>query len=396
MTRDKKLPENSAPQLKHAYKYDKLEAELRIYQAELEMQNEMLRETETALEESRELYRQLFNLAPLAYLVIDSNHMITLINSSGALLLNSNPTNLYHERFTRFIAPGDQDRFHIYLNKIHSQNRPQQSVDVAIKPDNHPEIQVAITAIRTGLNGENFLLTAMDVTERLEMLNKLNGQRTELSDLSRKLLSVQEEERRNISMELHDEIGQQLTVLKLIIDTQMACQTEACKEGIKKASEHVGRIISSVRNLSAGLYPSMLTLLGLETTLRALFDNLQSTAQLKIDFQCDLQGIKLDNELKLAIYRVVQEALTNAIRYSGVHEVKVSIRDSGDWISLTIKDEGKGFDGSLSNKNNGLNSMRERVMTLGGDFNIKSKVGLGTTIEVELPKIAGSKHECLP
>jgi PAS domain S-box-containing protein len=368
---------------------EKLETELRVYQAELEMQNEMLRETESTLEESRELYRQLFNLAPLSYFVIDSNHTISLVNKAGAALLAGTPAKLINERFTSFIAPEFQDNFHHYMTGLSSKSF-QKSTDVALTKLDGNSIYVEILAARTGVAGENFLLAVQDISERRHSYLKMESQHSELSSLSRRLLWAQEDERRRISMTLHDEIGQQLTVLKLMIDSGIVRKGELVKDGVKNASEQALHVIALVRGLSSNLYPAMLKLLGLDLTLRALYDRLKSQTGLQVDFRFEIDDKQLDQDTKLYIYRIIQEALTNVMRYSGVHQAFVTVRDAGDRLSLNIRDEGRGFDlvALNSGQSNGLNSMRERVLALEGSFRIESQVGSGTNIEIELPKTA--------
>ena len=222
------------------------------------------------------------------------------------------------------------------------------------------------------------LIAQIDLVKRAE---------DELRSLSRRLVEAQEDERRVISMELHDEIGQHLTVLKMMLDTMLRNPEIIKQTDLKRASEQVSNVIAQVRNISMQLHPSMLEVLGLESTLRALFERLHATAGMDIEFRGGVNDAWLDRDTRLGIYRIVQEALTNMMRYSGVKTAQVKLKDCNNHISIFVKDEGKGFDLALlgPGKSAGISGMRERVRTLGGTFIVESALGKGTSISVEIP-----------
>ncbi len=209
----------------------------------------------------------------------------------------------------------------------------------------------------------------------------------ELRSLSRRLVQMQEDERHRISQELHDEVGQNLTMLKMILDTGLRHPGSMGQDATRSASEQVSQIIAQVRNISMSLHPSMLEVLGLEPALRALFDRLAAQTGLKVDFHSEIDNDRLDQETRLCVYRIVQEALTNVLRYSGVMNASVTLLSSGDNITLGIKDDGQGFNYAAltTGQSNGISGMRERVFTLGGTFNLEAGIGKGTCIDVDLP-----------
>ena len=209
----------------------------------------------------------------------------------------------------------------------------------------------------------------------------------ELRSLSRRLVQMQEDERRRISQELHDEVGQNLTMLKMILDTGLRHPGAMSPDATRSASEQVSRVIAQVRNISMSLHPSMLEVLGLEPTLRALFERLNAQTGLKVDFHSEIDDDRLDHETRLCIYRVVQEALTNVLRYAGVTNASVTLLKAGDNITVGIKDDGRGFNYAAltTGQSNGISGMRERVFTLGGAFSLETGLGKGTCIDVDLP-----------
>jgi len=212
-----------------------------------------------------------------------------------------------------------------------------------------------------------------------------------LQRLSMRLVQLQEDERRNIARELHDEIGQVLTGLKMTIDrSSQKCRT--CESNLAEASQGVSQLIQRIRDLSRSLRPTMLDDLGLLPTLKWHFDRYTNQTGLEVDFRYGELPAVLPHEVVIIAYRVVQEALTNAARYSGVHEVMVRLQRVGSCLRVEVKDEGVGFDlGALpADGGVGISGMRERVISIGGTLGIETSPGCGTRILAELPLRRGS------
>jgi PAS domain S-box-containing protein len=223
--------------------------------------------------------------------------------------------------------------------------------------------------------------------ELIAQIDLVKTAEAELRSLSRRLIEAQEDERRLISMELHDEIGQHLTILKMMLDTMSRHSGAPNQVAVIGAADEVGQIIGQVRNLSMQLHPSMLDVLGLEPTLQVLFERVRANAGLDIKVTSDFDDDRLNKDAKLGIYRIIQESLTNVMRYSEVKKAQVTLHDFGDHISVTVKDEGKGFDPRALGigKSAGISGMKERARTLGGTLIIESAPGKGTTIKVQIP-----------
>ncbi|PPD58013.1 MEDS domain-containing protein [Dehalogenimonas etheniformans] len=240
---------------------------------------------------------------------------------------------------------------------------------------------------------------ARDVTElkRAELeLREQVGLRRRAEEtaraLSNRLMGVQEAERRAIARELHDEIGQGLTVAKLMAARADRQAPEELHPILKDLSEQIGDIIRNVRNLSLSLRPGVLDELGLVPALEWLFKQLHTQAGLKVSFECQpLPPLPIDQAT--GTFRVVQEALTNVMRYSGVKEARVSLKPDGDNLCVGIWDNGRGFDPSSlqPGQSTGLSAMRERAALLGGTCECDSAPGKGTNILLTLPIRAGAK-----
>jgi signal transduction histidine kinase len=202
----------------------------------------------------------------------------------------------------------------------------------------------------------------------------LEARRRELEQLTGLLLRAQEDERRRIARELHDEAGQVLTAVKIELDL----------EGRGEASRMVARALDQVRDLSNLLRPSVLDDLGLLPALRTLVEDFRRRTRIDVSFEAPERIEPLPPDQEVAIYRVVQEALTNVARHSGARAVCVSLRGTQGGVALAIEDDGRSLD-TPPEPHLGLLGMRERVHALGGTLAFSAARGAGFRIEASLP-----------
>jgi len=222
--------------------------------------------------------------------------------------------------------------------------------------------------------------------ENSRLFSKVSQSHSEMKALSLRLVNVQEEEMRRVGRELHDEIGQLLTGLGLTLE--MALQTtDLSPSSLLKAKSLADTITGLVRELSRKLRPSMLDDLGLLPTLPWLFERFSSHMGIQVTLEHIIAyNERFDREVETAVYRIVQEALTNVARHAKVDEATVRLWLNGPVLGVQIEDKGVGFDfQSTSNANGGLNGMRERAMLLGGRFVVDTYIGGGTRLTAEFP-----------
>jgi signal transduction histidine kinase len=214
---------------------------------------------------------------------------------------------------------------------------------------------------------------------------ELNTSYQRIRDLGGRLLHAQETERSRIARELHDDISQQASLL--VIDLSLlrgAVQTET-KNLTEEAFQRAEGIVKSVHDLSRRLHPAKLRLIGLVAALRDLQHEM-TQVNVPITFTHDRAPATLPQDVTLCLFRVVQEALQNALKYSHAHQVSVHLNGSASELALTITDDGVGFDvKSAWGKGLGLVSIGERVEAIGGTVEILSKPGAGTRVEVRVP-----------
>ena len=235
-----------------------------------------------------------------------------------------------------------------------------------------------------------------NISERKQSELVLQATTQQLKDLSRRLVAIQEAERRNIARELHDEIGQMLTGLNLLLEAGASFSHSALVERLHEAQGLVTDLTARVRRLSLDLRPSMLDDLGLLPTLIWYFERYTSQTQVQVAFKHRGLDAPLDPLIAVAVYRVVQEALTNVARHAHVAEVIVSAWTQGGLIVLSIEDRGVGFDfeaALAARRSSGITGMRERVALLDGQLMVDTGVGRGTHILAELPLQRAAQSE---
>lgn len=226
--------------------------------------------------------------------------------------------------------------------------------------------------------------SALDAANR-----QLRAQQKELEALAARLIRAQEDERSRIARELHDDLTQRLAAVAIELGKMERSSDASGKlaERARELRETMAQISVDVHRLSRSLHPSMLKELGLGTALeqefRAFFE--RGGAPVHFVSSGDWEGVS--DQVQLAIYRVVQEALQNALRHADASEVQVFLACEGGYVRMELSDDGRGFDeGSQRGKAGlGLASMRERVQLLGGTFEVRAAPGKGTTLLISLP-----------
>ena len=219
--------------------------------------------------------------------------------------------------------------------------------------------------------------------ERERLLDEVTTARGRLEVLSRRLVRLQEEERRTISRELHDEVGQILTGLKLTIETAARPGSAVDLPRLQSLTE---QLLARVKGLSLGLRPPMLDDLGLVATLLWHFEQYRTQTAIEVLFHHRGMIQRLPAETEITAFRLIQEALTNVARHACVKDVTVELWAEEHVLRLRVEDQGRGFDpAAVSVHSSGLTGMRERASLVGGSLSLESRPGGGTRLVAELP-----------
>lgn len=235
---------------------------------------------------------------------------------------------------------------------------------------------------------------AQDVTEHKQAEKELRESRERLQALSRQLIAAQENERRRLAHELHDEIGQSLTAISINLQAARSAAGEATQRRLRDALAIVDQALAQVRHLSLDLRPSVLDDLGLEAAVRWLADRQIRLSGLDIRLDIKLGPRRLPAEMETTCFRVIQEALTNIVRHAHARRVWIELHGR-EAVELSVRDDGVGFDPAEARRRSaegtsfGLLGMRERVELLGGEFAIESRLGHGSSVRVYFSAPAG-------
>ena len=211
----------------------------------------------------------------------------------------------------------------------------------------------------------------------------------DLQRLSSQLLTAQEEERRSIARELHDEVGQVLTAIKVELVTAQR-QVEASggdSEALASVRSIADGALSTVRDLSHLLHPAMLDDLGLPAAIEWYAKGFERRHGVRVDILRDHMEDRLAGDVEAAIYRIVQEALTNVARHAQATRCRIYLQRLPHTLLVTIEDDGVGFDPSATPRGLGLISIRERVAQVRGELRLEATPGKGTRLTVEVPAL---------
>jgi len=227
-----------------------------------------------------------------------------------------------------------------------------------------------------------YIGSCIDITERKQVEEALTS-------IGRRLIEAHEEERTRIGRELHDDINQRLAFMSVELDQWLKGHhsNAPVRELIRHTQERITELARDVQSLSHRLHSSKLEYLGLARAASSFCRELSVQSKVEIAFTHDSVPLTLPKEISLCVFRVLQEALQNAVKYSGVADFSVDLRGSSDSIELIVRDTGRGFDPAeaFNRQGLGLISMRERLQMVHGELSIRSTPGSGTTVRARVP-----------
>ena len=241
------------------------------------------------------------------------------------------------------------------------------------------------------------LIVAMTAVIRLRVLERRSeDERTvaeeaerQMRQLSQQLVATQEEERKKLSRELHDHVGQMLTALRMElgrIDRLRSAGPETPVAGaVAECRQLVDNMVHTVRDLALGLRPSMLDDFGLQPALEWHVRDFGRRYGVPVELTMEGEFERLTDQHRTCVYRAVQEALTNCVKHARAHRIQVTVTDEHDGLAVSIQDDGIGLDPGRKAEGLGLRGIEERVRELGGTMRIRSAAGAGTTLNIRVP-----------
>lgn len=257
------------------------------------------------------------------------------------------------------------------------------------------EVEIAAAALPD--HGRSVLqMVITDVTQRQQLVREQSRHREELRRLSASVVEAREEERRRIARELHDELGQRLTALKMELSSLDPAKGQRCSEArVITMLEMIDDTVASVRRIAADLRPMMLDDLGLNAAIEWLARDAARRLDLAVSVRLGEDDPPVSQSAAIALYRMVQEALTNVARHAHATDVRIQMRQQAGELVLTVHDNGVGFPGNLQQNEGryGLLGIRERAYMLGGRLEVDNPPAGGGRLTVRLPLIAPARAD---
>ncbi len=338
-----------------------------------------------------------------------SEHLLALVDNSTTciyvkdaagryLLINRRYEEVFHVSRAEFIGRTDLDFFPPDIAQalrgndleVMRRNEPVEFEEVVPHDDgHHTYISIKVPLRDERGRAEGVCGISTDITQRRETERQLRL-------LTQQLVSVREEERQRLSFRIHDEICQELTGITFMLaatSRRLGPEVAADVPELERARTQLAHVIDHLRSVARGLHPVVLRDLGLAESLRTLGQTL-STPRLAIDVDVPESLPALARDLALAVYRIAQEAVLNAVRHADTHAVRVAVHTGdAERIQLAVEDDGRGFDPrTVGARSLGLLGMEQRATAVGGTLTVDSTPGRGTRVVFTCP-LAGGEAE---
>ncbi len=336
--------------------------------------------TEEALVESEQKFLKLFRTAPIVIYLSTLDGNIVDVNDAFEVITgytSQETVGRTAEELQLWAEPIQSE----YIGSRLVEDRRVRDIEQRFRKKSGEMHTGLLSANLIDISGKTLVLTTVkDITEQ-------KIAETNLRDLSRRLINAQEEERKRIARELHDNISQHLALLSFAIEQIAKTElTDDTRDSLHKVLNKTKSLSSDVQALSHQLHSASLDILGLAAGIDSFRREFAKSHQVTIQFVHSGVPNTIPGELSLALFRITQEALNNAVKYSGARDFKVALIGTADQVELTIRDPGVGFDvEAVMPRGLGLTSMRERILPFNGTISIVSKPMQGTEITVRIP-----------
>lgn len=344
-------------------------------------------------ERSTAHFRNVFEATPAGIVLLDAHLRVIESNPAFCRLLRRNAEDIVGRRFADFLS-GFAASTQELERRLRTGVQSVDDLELDMLRSDGTHLIVRVFPANLLPPGDQYMLIAEDETRHRGYERRLEQYAATLEQLSKRQLEMLEEERREISRELHDEVGQLLTAIRLRIDNALATsEREPRTKQLRDAGEETGRVLDIVRDLSRTLRPTILDDFGLAAALQWLCDSLLSALQERPGVVIDVEELEPRPHavIETACFRIAQEALTNVIKYAGAKRVEVLLYVQNNGVVLEVIDDGDGFDVDAAEalaargESLGVIGMRERAMLAGGRLEIRSQPGTGTCVHAWLP-----------
>ncbi len=363
--------------------------ELNVYQIELEMQNEELYKTQEELYNAKMCYFELYDMAPMGYLTLNCDGLILEANLESAQILATSRKKLINQSFTNFIYCEDQDIYYMLRKRI-TAFKKRQSCELRMQNSAGKVFwtQITVNSKNTSSEHSSWKVIFIDISESRE-LRAIKEHNEMLHNFSRKILQARENERKSMAREVHDQLGQIMAALKIDLMWLKRKIPQDSQGLMTKVDIMLGNInlgIQSVRGIVAQLRPLILDDLGLEAAMEWYVQKYLKSANVKYTISFIGEESLFNEDLKIVLFRVFQEALTNVIHHSNATKCSISLTQEDETLILQITDNGIGVtQKQIENpKSFGLIGIRERLYPYAGRLSVIGQEGKGTTLTIKI------------
>lgn len=353
-----------------------------------------LRNFERELEDSREMYRELIENINEIIFSLDNEGRLLYVSPASEKHFGTGVRALIGTHFSTFIYRKDLPSVMRHFEDQKKGNAIPFECRLVVKGGAIRWAFVHAVALFKMGNFVGIRGSLLDITERKEAEMKSVRLGEQLRALASGLQSAREEERMSISREIHDELGQGLTTLKLgislvrrsLLENRSAKKFYSETNELLELSRSVDDLVNSVRRISASLRPGILDELGLAEAIRWYSEQLSRQSGIQCIIRISPQRIRLEERISTVLFRIFQEALTNAVRHSGADRVEISLSKRSGKVRLAVIDNGCGIaEDKIQDKSSiGILGMKERAMSIGGELTVTRSVSKGTSVKVEL------------
>lgn len=394
--------------------------ELQVHQIELEMQNEVLRQTQEALAESRDHYLDLYDFSPIGYLTLTRDGLIDAINLTGSSLLAVERKELLSRRFASFVTSEDQDRWHRYFLSV-VQVAGRENIELQLKRGDGTFFYARLDCLRVAASpgadadrpvddrqaGPATLaarklevrIALTNVTELVEARRAVEASVLTLRDLASELTTAEERERSALAQELHDNLGQLLAAIKIKLSMRNPCSNLPCphRSLFEELETLVDEVNKAARMLTLGLKTPVLHAQDLRTTFEWLADNIERKFGVAVRVHGDKELGVIDETVRTIVFRAVRELLVNVAKHAGVAAADMTCLADEQRLTVAVSDLGSGFVSEEVERavpglhSFGLHSTRERLSLIGGQMEIDSIPGEGTMVTLSVPLHSSGK-----
>ena len=341
----------------------------------------------SALAESENRFRQLFEQAPVGVALESLEGKLTIVNPAFCGMFGYTEAELHQMSCVQLSHPDDLAAEAPLFRDLCAGTRPSYQIDKRFFRKDGTIVwgRVSVSLLKPQDGSQPFIVGM------LKDISLLKQRDQELVTLTGRLIEAGEDERRRISRELHDDIGQQAAAIAADSCVLRGAISRGAQDSAIMMANNVsllaGELATSIHKLSHELHSARLQYLGLGSALKDLCDKLAAQHHLSIDLSVDCHVDRLPEPVELCMFRIAQEALSNVVKHSGATTVFLKVEMHGKVISLCVADDGIGFDANAASAGIGLTSMRERLRLLGGELFINSCSDSGTEIiaQINLP-----------